>query len=108
MIYIKDYGSLNDLVYNSNNSKNVIQLKFIPLIGRTITVFVDGGSISGCGFTGVLINVLSDSIKLVTKLPIPPNNPNISCNRNFQNDSFGTKTMIMLNHITALAYFESK
>ena len=86
-----------------------ISLKFLPLIGKTIIVFVDGGGMSGGGFTGILIEVLSDSIKLITKLPTAPN---MRCHRgtgfrsrNRKQSGLGTYTEILLNHVTAFTYF---
>ena len=113
MIYIRDYRSLNSLINNNNNSsnsQNVMQSELMSLIGRIITVFVDSGSISGGSFTGILIEVLSDSIKLVAR---PPSNSNISnsragynisYSRKIQSSIFSTKIVILIKHITALAY----
>lgn len=37
------------------------------LIGQTITVFVEGGGMSGAGFTGVLTGVHNDFIRLISR-----------------------------------------
>jgi len=110
LIYIKDYRSLNSLVFQPQQS--TIQMKLTTLIGKIITVFVDSGGASGNGFTGVLIEVLNDSIKLVTKLPEMTrcnsnrsgNVFNQSCNRQHECSKLGTNTIIIINHITAFTY----
>jgi len=74
------------------------------MIGKPITVFVNGGGVSGSGFTGVLIEVLFDSIKLITAMPSAPNtHKNRFCKKKHCSN-FGTCTTIMLNHITAITY----
>lgn len=102
MIYVKDYQALNQLV-NQNNSLSYRQ-QLPSLIGKPITVFVDGGGVCGRGFTGVLLKVLTDSITLITALP-PAVQISTQCLCKKQRDNkFGTCTTIPLEHITAINY----
>lgn len=65
--------------------------------GRIITVFTESGGCTGCGFTGLLVEVNCKFIKLITELPSAPSHPfgfdNGCCCRNggFGNnfDNFG-------------------
>lgn len=105
MIYIKNYRALNSLLFSEQNND-----LFLPtLIGKVITVFVDGGGVSGKGFTGILIDVLYDRIKLITSIPSAPmckqsrNNKCRHCSKKSK-CNFGTNTIIMIEHITAVTY----
>lgn len=102
LIYIKNYQALNSLVNHNNSFSYWHQLP--ALIGKPITVFVDSGGISGGGFTGILIEVLSDSIKLITDIPSAPNIQKNCSHKKRRNNKFGTYTTIMLDHITAINY----
>lgn len=114
MIYIKDYRSLNTLVGNYNEHlslPNNIKASFMPLMGRAITVFVEGGNICGSSFSGILTGVLSDSI-LLTAIPFENFNCRVSRIRsNMSNGRKGlcgvhcTKILIVFSHITAFAYY---
>lgn len=44
-------------------------------IGRVVTICTQSGGCSGRGFTGLLVNVGSDTCKLVTSLPTAPRSP---------------------------------
>lgn len=97
MLYIKDYRSIRAFEKHDPESHppNVMQIELIGLIGKNISVFVDSG---GC-MTGILIEVLPDSIKLITRLPqISRCNAHNACSRP------GTNTYISLNHIAAVVY----
>ena len=41
-------------------------------IGQTITIFTKSGGVSGCGFTGVLISVDCNCIRMLTDFGLPP------------------------------------
>ena len=41
-------------------------------IGWTVTVFTESGGVSGCGFTGVLISIDCNCIRLLTSMGLPP------------------------------------
>ncbi|MDF2538660.1 MAG: putative rane protein [Herbinix sp.] len=44
-------------------------------IGETVTIFTTSGGASGCGFTGVLIDVNPTYCRLLTRMGTPPANP---------------------------------
>jgi hypothetical protein len=44
-------------------------------IGQTVTIFTTSGGASGCGFTGVLMSVNCDYVRLLTQEGTPPANP---------------------------------
>lgn len=41
-------------------------------IGETVTIFTTSGGLSGSGFTGVLIAVNCEFVKLITQIAAPP------------------------------------
>ena len=51
----------NDFVTNMSNC-----------IGETVTIFVNGGGLSGLGFTGILLDVNSIYVKLITAIGPAP------------------------------------
>ena len=99
MLYIDDYNHLNDLV-SLNQDKSAqsssFQSELSSMIGKMITVYVDHNRCNG--FTGILIQVFSDRIHLITSIPNGPQNCRI------QTSKTGTIHVILLNHISALAY----
>lgn len=44
-------------------------------LGQTVTIFTTSGGPSGCGFTGVLLAVKCDYVRITTTQGIPPTNP---------------------------------
>ena len=102
MIYIKDYRSLNSLV-NNLSSRPDITPQLRELIGKTITVYTDSGGVSGCGFTGVLTEVLSGSIKLLTGFP-PGTFDGKGHGRMRMSGCPCSYTVIAIGHIAAIAY----
>ncbi len=52
---------------------------FIPhihkFIGQTVTIFTASGGVSGCGFTGVVLAVHCDFVRLVVREGSAPTNP---------------------------------
>ncbi|NLP34866.1 MAG: hypothetical protein GX359_06675 [Clostridiales bacterium] len=44
-------------------------------VGETVTIFTTSGGPSGCGFTGVLLDVNPCFVRLLTKMGTPPTNP---------------------------------
>ncbi|MDF2538659.1 MAG: putative rane protein [Herbinix sp.] len=44
-------------------------------IGETVTIFTTSGGPSGCGFSGTIISVNCDFVRLVTHIGPPPANP---------------------------------
>jgi hypothetical protein len=100
MIYVRDYSNIKPPLPYEQLIK-----RLSDHIGSCITVFTDSGGRSGCGFTGILIEVSSDSLRLITKLPAAParNTGNTGQSRRYE-CGFGTSTVIMLSHITAFSY----
>lgn len=55
--------------------------------GQTVTIFTTSGGISGSGFTGVLMSVNSDFIRLLTKIGSAPScSISSSCSNFSDND----------------------
>lgn len=51
--------------------------------GETVTIFTGSGGVSGCGFTGILLSVNYDFVRILTRRGSDPSNPlsnNICCN----------------------------
>ncbi len=44
-------------------------------IGQTVTIFTASGGVSGCGFTGVVLAVSCDFVRLVVQQGSAPSNP---------------------------------
>jgi hypothetical protein len=44
-------------------------------VGETVTIFTTSGGASGCGFTGVILSVNTNFVRLVTEFGDPPGNP---------------------------------
>jgi hypothetical protein len=104
LIYIKNYQALSELVAENQKKSRSYRSQLPTFIGKLITVFVDSGGASGSGFTGILVEILSDSIKLITAIPsVPPIRKNCHCKKN-HSSQLGTSTTIMLEHITAITY----
>lgn len=76
----------------------------LKFMGQTITIYTVSGGISGQGFTGVLLKITNDHIKLLTKPESPPV-ISFECN-NLEEDnlSLGTITNIPLNKIAAFIH----
>lgn len=75
-------------------------------MGQTITIFTTSGGISGHGFTGVLLMVSLDQIKLLTKIQSAPQ---ITFKESFSHEegdetSLGSVTNIPINKITAFIH----
>ena len=65
------YGIGNQGANNSNYFANMLN----RYIGETVTIFTTSGGASGCGFTGVLLFVNCDYVRLSTMQGTPPANP---------------------------------
>lgn len=98
MIFIDNYNNLKSLVSQNINACTSINSELTALIGKHITVYVDSGGTSGNGFSGILIEVLFDRIRLIASIPSKPSNQFGNKNRC---EKLGTLCVIMLNHITA-------
>jgi hypothetical protein len=44
-------------------------------IGETVTIFTTSGGASGCGFTGVILSINCEFVRLVTRQGTAPANP---------------------------------
>lgn len=55
--------------------------------GQTVTIFTTSGGISGSGFTGVLMSVNSDFIRLLTKIGSAPPCSISNPSSNFSNNN---------------------
>lgn len=73
MIYLKDYQ--NPLCNPSDGSvgrSGALSQELQSHIGQTVTIFTASGGESGRGFTGVLLEVREDTIRLLTRPASPP------------------------------------
>lgn len=59
----------------NNNGGNPFVRHICRFIGETVTIFTASGGASGCGFTGVILTVNCDVIRLVTRQGTAPTNP---------------------------------
>lgn len=84
---------------NNNSCNDVFARHICRFIGEVVTVFTTSGGPSGCGFTGTLLSVNHDSLRLVTRFGMPPANPlsehicdfeNGGCDKSF--GAFGNTT----------------
>lgn len=61
---------------NNNCSENQKLIRHLhEFTGQTVTIFTTSGGVSGCGFTGVILSVNCDFVRLVTQQGTPPANP---------------------------------
>lgn len=109
------WGSSNGF---NNYSKNQTLLAHIcEYIGETVTIFAKCGGVSGCGFTGVVLAVNCDFVRLVTSqgsAPVCPiGGPNSSCcndlnnsynNNNYRQYSVGSVCDIPIDKIAAFCH----
>lgn len=56
--------------YNGNFYEHISRF-----IGQTVTIFTTSGGASGCGFTGVILSVNCDYVRLASRQGTPPANP---------------------------------
>jgi ABC-type sulfate transport system substrate-binding protein len=90
--------------YNFDNES--FKESLIKFIGQTITIYTTSGGLSGHGFTGVLLQVSADQIKLLTKLESAPI---VSFKDTFSHEeedeaSLGSITNIPINKIAAFTH----
>jgi hypothetical protein len=86
----------------------------VNYIGQTITIYIVAGGEAGSGFTGVLLDVKKDYIKILTKIASPPNCfPGNECNdcesdetiiKDNNNITLGSITNIPINKIAAFVH----
>jgi len=60
-------------------------------IGQTVTIFTQSGGLSGSGFTGVLISIDCNCIRLLTSIGLPPACPigSACCGDEFFDNNWG-------------------
>lgn len=70
-------SSRNNHSSNGNvNSRNESFVNHLSrFIGETVTIFTTSGGASGCGFTGLLMAVNCDFVRLSTRQGSAPSNP---------------------------------
>lgn len=111
------WGNFNG--YNNYGRNQSLQSHICEFIGETVTIFTKSGGVSGCGFTGVVLAVNCDFVRLVThqgSAPVCPiGGPNSSCcndlnsgynngYNNYQNYSVGSVCDIPINKIAAFCH----
>lgn len=70
-------------------------------IGETVTIFTASGGPSGGGFTGVLLSVNYDYVRLVTQQGSAPTSPlNCDCDTACHGMNFGTNDRNGNNYVT--------
>ena len=98
---------------NTSTNTNLVD-SIASNLGKVCTVFTKSGGASGCGFTGLLVQVNDDFIKVVTQLPCSPsqtfstniNNP-ITGNRCTGNNGLTTTCTIPTNAIASFVCNQS-
>lgn len=61
---------------NNNGGENLALAREINrFLGETVTIFTTSGGASGCGFTGTVLSVNRNFVRLVTHIGTPPSNP---------------------------------
>ncbi len=79
--------------FNNGLSNESFVCHIRRFIGETVTIFTASGGISGSGFTGVIIAVSCDFVRLVTDQGSAPTSPiepifdECDCNGNFNNNN---------------------
>lgn len=73
----------NSYGFNNYNKNQSLLAHISEYVGETVTIFTKSGGISGCGFTGVVLAVNCDFVRLVTNQGSAPTcpigGPNSSC-----------------------------
>ncbi len=98
---------------SENESNNRIDLEELrDNIGKVITVFTASGGCTGRGFTGLLVRVERDFIRLITSIPSAPCHPFGIRSGNLFDDGcecrrrFGTVLIIPIRQIVCFAFNE--
>jgi len=97
---------------SNNNTNNILSI-LAANVGRVVTVFCKCGGAAGCGFTGLLVKVDCDFIKLTTEIPCAPSHPfgefinNGNARRNTCcGNQFGTSCIIPIDTIVSFVFNE--
>lgn len=94
MIYVKDYQTLG--VFPDSGT---FRDHLAALVGSTVIIFVEGGH----SFTGLLLEVLSDRVRLMTSPPSGPHNTARCRSCKSQTCRFGSCATILIRAITAVS-----
>lgn len=80
-------------------------------IGETVTIFTTSGGASGCGFTGVVLSVSRNFVKLITQVGTAPGCPlGNTCGRSRRSTNYnqrfrvGSVTDIPIDRISAFVH----
>lgn len=68
-------GSNNYCGSGSMSQSNSFLRHLQEFVGETVTIFTTSGGASGCGFTGVIMSVNADFVRLVSEQGSAPANP---------------------------------
>ncbi|HBI73335.1 MAG TPA: hypothetical protein DEG06_12455 [Lachnospiraceae bacterium] len=60
---------------NNGNCSVAFTRHLCRFIGETVTIFTTSGGVSGCGFTGTLLTVNCNFVRIVTHQGTAPSNP---------------------------------
>jgi hypothetical protein len=99
----------NKVVLDEENFRNSL----IKYIGQTITIYTVSGGASGSGFTGILLEVCKDHIKILTGIASAPDcslgnscipKENNIITRPSKDISLGTMTEVPLDKIAAFIH----
>jgi len=103
MIYVKDYRNLNEFLVQSQSSAFYLCLQ--ETRGKTITVFTSSGGASGKGFTGMLTEVSSDSLQLLSQPSSQPQSFSKGGRKanGAKKSPLATQTIIKIEHIVAIS-----
>lgn len=64
------------MAFCNNTCDNQLFVRHISrFIGEVVTIFTTSGGVSGCGFTGTLLSVNCDFVRIVTEMGFPPASP---------------------------------
>ncbi len=67
--------ALHNNGFNSGVGNHSLARHLCEFIGETVTIFTTSGGASGCGFTGVILAVNCNFVRLVTQQGSAPSNP---------------------------------
>lgn len=60
---------------SNNNGASPFTRHLCRFIGETVTIFTTSGGVSGCGFTGTLLSINCNFVRIVTHQGNAPTNP---------------------------------
>lgn len=78
--------------FNNGNRDHHFESHLCRFVGETVTIFTTSGGPSGCGFTGILLSVNCDFVRISTKQGRPPANPLSESICDFDNGCGGSFT----------------